>query len=178
MTYKCANSEDSSYHKRGNSAIKEVCCSPRQFSKNIWCCSATGWGVSRTFRSKFIELFKIDETFFSQLIKCNKSEFWFSSWENFFANFVRVSECCFGWMVYPNYLQTKSEDSAVWTHIFNCPGQLNRWPCRLVTDWLSKPSFDFCVFRALMPSRHTLIWPLWLIRRQGQRQRHWQLRAI
>ena len=93
VTYKCANSEDSSYHKRGNSVIKEVCCSPRQFSKNIWCCSATGWGVSRTFRSKSIQLFKIDETFLTQLIKCNKSEFWFSSWENFFANFVRVSEC-------------------------------------------------------------------------------------
>ena len=94
VTYKYANSEDSFYHKRGNSAIKELCCSPRQFSRNIWCCSATGWGVSRTFRSKSIQLFKIDETFLTQLIKCNKSEFWFSSWENFFANFVRVSECC------------------------------------------------------------------------------------
>ena len=63
-----------------------------------------------------IEIYSVvqnDETFLTQLIKCNKSEFWFSSWENFFANFVRVSECCFGWMVYPNYLQTKSEDSAV-----------------------------------------------------------------
>ena len=63
VTYKYANSEDSSYHKRGNSAIKEVCCSPRQFSKNIWCCSATGWGVSRTFRSKYIQLFKMTKHF-------------------------------------------------------------------------------------------------------------------
>ena len=44
-----------------------------------------------------IEIYSVvqnDETFLTQLIKCNKSEFWFSSWENFFANFVRVSECC------------------------------------------------------------------------------------
>ena len=159
MTYKYANSEDSSYHKRGNSAIKEVCCSPRQFSKNIWCCSATGWGVSHTFRSKSIQLFKIDETFLTQLIKCNKSEFWFSSWENFFANFVRVSECCLlkivlvGWSIL--FICKQSLRIQLSELIFNCPGQLNRWPCQSVTDW-----------------------PFWLIRRQGQRQRHWQSRAI
>ena len=173
MTYKYANSKDSSYHKRGNSDIKEVCCCPRQFSKNIWCCSATGWGVSRTFRSKSIQLFKIDKTFSGFLggrMFCK------------FCDSVRVlfAEDFFGWMVYPNYLQTKSEDSAVFLSelIFCRPGQLNSRSCQSVTDWLSKFSFDFCVFRALMLSRRTLMWPFLLIRRQGQRQRLWQLRAI
>ena len=55
-----------------------------------------------------------------------------------FCDSVRVlfAEDFFGWMVYPNYLQTKSEDSAVCLSelIFCRPGQLNSRSCQSVTD--------------------------------------------
>ena len=32
---------------------------------------------------------------------------------------------------------------------FSCPGQLNRWPCHSLSQWVSEVTFDFCDFRVL-----------------------------
>ena len=33
--------------------------------------------------------------------------------------------------------------------IFSCPGQLNRWPCHSLIEWVSQVTFDFIDFWAL-----------------------------
>ena len=47
--------------------------------------------------------------------------------------------------------------------IFSCPGQLNRWHCHSLSEWVTL--FDFSVFRALQSS-HRHMWPFWQRRTQ------------
>ena len=52
--------------------------------------------------------------------------------------------------------------------LFNCPGQLNRWPCHSLTQSVSELTFYFSVFRTLRSSKRHMS-PFWQLIRWTRR---------
>ena len=46
-----------------------------------------------------------------------------------------------------DYLKSLFLTFLVFDPFFSCPGQLNRWPCHSVSEWVSESGFDFSDYR-------------------------------
>ena len=51
-------------------------------------------------------------------------------------------------------INSQKDNKSLWFLFFSCPGQLNRWHCHSVSQWVSESDFWFHQLQTLVDSRH------------------------